>query len=41
MLGLGSAALAGCAFDADTDHDGADAPRAAGLERMPRAAHPS
>lgn len=38
VLGLGSAALAGCAFDADTDHDGADAPRAAGLERMPRTA---
>ncbi|MFO1327546.1 MAG: patatin-like phospholipase family protein [Rubrivivax sp.] len=38
LLGLASAALAGCAFDVDSDHDGPDAPRAAALPQLPRTA---
>lgn len=37
-LGLGAAALAGCAFSADVDHDGNDAPRELPLPRPPRLA---
>lgn len=37
-LGAAAAGLAGCTFAPDADHDGADAPRAAPLARLPRVA---